>query len=114
MIAKLLKTMTALQNKVLEHQQMNKTILENIKVSMIRKYDNHTLQSNFRDHEGEPHLPTGTRRQDDNKNKATRSISLFQMIAKIVSIIRKYHNHKPQTTPWHREEESLERALSDA
>ena len=22
-------------------------------------------------------------------------------------MIRKYHNHKPQTTPWHREEESL-------
>ena len=25
----------------------------------------------------------------------------------IVSMIRKYHNHKPQTTPWHREEEPL-------
>ena len=24
---------------------------------------------------------------------------------KIVSMIRKYHNHKPQTTPWHRKEE---------
>ena len=22
-------------------------------------------------------------------------------------MIRKYHNHEPQTTPWHREEESL-------
>ena len=22
-------------------------------------------------------------------------------------MIRKYHNHKPQTTPWHREEEQL-------
>ena len=28
-------------------------------------------------------------------------------IWKIVSMIRKYHNHKPQTTPWHREEEPL-------
>ena len=27
--------------------------------------------------------------------------------AKIVSMIRKYHNHKLQTTPWHREEEPL-------
>ena len=27
--------------------------------------------------------------------------------AKIVSMIRKYHNHKPQTTPWHCEEEQL-------
>ena len=26
---------------------------------------------------------------------------------KIVSMIRKYHNHKPQTTPWHRKEEPL-------
>ena len=26
---------------------------------------------------------------------------------KIVSMIRKYHNHKTQTTPWHREEEPL-------
>ena len=25
---------------------------------------------------------------------------------KIVSMIRKYHNHKPQTNPWHRNEES--------
>ena len=23
------------------------------------------------------------------------------------SMIRKYHNHKPQTTPWHHEEDSL-------
>ena len=29
------------------------------------------------------------------------------IINEIVSMIRKYHNHKPQTTPWHREEESL-------
>ena len=28
---------------------------------------------------------------------------------KIVSMIRKYHNHKLQTTPWHREEEPLNR-----
>ena len=27
--------------------------------------------------------------------------------AKIVSMIRKYHNHKLQTTPWHRKEEPL-------
>ena len=26
---------------------------------------------------------------------------------KKVSMIRKYHNHKPQTTLWHREEEPL-------
>ena len=25
----------------------------------------------------------------------------------VKSMIRKYHNHKPQTTPWHREEEQL-------
>ena len=24
-----------------------------------------------------------------------------------MSMIRKYHNHKPKTTPWHREEEPL-------
>ena len=24
-----------------------------------------------------------------------------------MSLIGKYHNHKPQTTPWHREEEPL-------
>ena len=28
---------------------------------------------------------------------------------KIVSMIWKYHNHKLQTTPWHREEEPLNR-----
>ena len=27
---------------------------------------------------------------------------LFLHLHKIVSMIRKYHNHKPQTTPWHR------------
>ena len=26
-------------------------------------------------------------------------------ISKIVSMIRKYHNHKLQTNPWHRDEE---------
>ena len=26
---------------------------------------------------------------------------------KIVSMIREYHNHKPQSTPWHREVEPL-------
>ena len=33
--------------------------------------------------------------------------NLDLLLPKIVSIIRKYHNHKPQTTPWHREEEPL-------
>ena len=28
-------------------------------------------------------------------------------LGKIVSMVRKYHNHKPQTTPWHRKEEPL-------
>ena len=28
-------------------------------------------------------------------------------LPKIVSMVRKYHNQKPQTTPWHREEEPL-------
>ena len=31
---------------------------------------------------------------------------------KIVSMIRKYHNHKLQTTPWHHEEEPLISCLS--
>ena len=36
-------------------------------------------------------------------------IRLYSYIkfSKIVSKIRKYHNHKPQTTPWHREEEPI-------
>ena len=33
--------------------------------------------------------------------------SHFHIKPKIVSMIRKYHNHKPQTTPCHREEEWL-------
>ena len=48
--------------------------------------------------------------------KSINSFSLFKRyfeintsmtIAKIVSMIRKYHNHKLQTTLWHREEEPL-------
>ena len=32
----------------------------------------------------------------------------WKKVSEIVSeLIRKYHNHKPQTTPWHREEEPL-------
>ena len=31
----------------------------------------------------------------------------FSLYKKIVSMIMKYHNHKLQTTPWHREEERL-------
>ena len=34
-------------------------------------------------------------------------VVIFEKAAKIVSMIRKYHNHKLQTTPWHREEELL-------
>ena len=33
--------------------------------------------------------------------------NLVGEMLKIVSMIRKYHNHKPQTTLWHREEEPL-------
>ena len=29
----------------------------------------------------------------------------LEVLSKIVSMIRKYHNHKPKTNPWHREEE---------
>ena len=29
----------------------------------------------------------------------------LQVLSKKVSMIRKYHNHKPKTNPWHREEE---------
>ena len=32
-------------------------------------------------------------------------IRLQVFFSKIVSMIRKYHNHKPKTNPWHREEE---------
>ena len=28
-------------------------------------------------------------------------VKSIQIWLKIVSMIRKYHNHKPQTTPWH-------------
>ena len=31
--------------------------------------------------------------------------SIKNLISKIVSMIRKYHNHKLQTYPWHHEEE---------
>ena len=34
-------------------------------------------------------------------------VVIFEKAAKIVSMIRKYHNHKLQTTPWHHEEEPL-------
>ena len=37
--------------------------------------------------------------------KSSRSYLFFR--SKIVSMIRKYHYHKLQTTPWHREEEQL-------
>ena len=41
-----------------------------------------------------------------------KGISSFKMhkiihFSRKVSMIRKLHNHKPQTTPWHREEEPL-------
>ena len=35
-------------------------------------------------------------------------LALYQeimIVSKIMSMIRKYDNHKPQTIPWHREEE---------
>ena len=35
----------------------------------------------------------------------THLLFLTTLILKIVRMIRKYHNHKLQTNPWHREEE---------
>ena len=41
--------------------------------------------------------------QKKQQNKTKQSVFLYHcsVFAKIVSMIRKYHNHKPQTTPWH-------------
>ena len=33
--------------------------------------------------------------------------AIMQLVSQIVSMIRKYHNHKLQTTQWQREEEPL-------
>ena len=33
------------------------------------------------------------------------ALTICKLQPKIVSMIRKYHNHKLQTKPWHREEE---------
>ena len=43
-------------------------------------------------------LGTGSNSLDPDQ-----TLSFF--FPKIVSMIRKYHNHKPKTNPWHREEE---------
>ena len=41
------------------------------------------------------------------KSVANEVSSMVEKDAKIVSMIRKYHNHKPQATPLHRKEEPL-------
>ena len=38
-------------------------------------------------------------------SKILKHAHLIWFLAKIVSMIRKYHNHELQTNPWHREEE---------
>ena len=76
-------------------------------MSMIRKYHNHTLQTNPRHIGDELHKIHKT--PGRYLSKAPSSLYPIKMITKIVSMIEKYHNHKPQTTPWHREEEPLNR-----
>ena len=43
----------------------------------------------------------------NNNCDARKPIFKVSDQTKIVSMIRKYHNHKLQTTPWHREEKPL-------
>ena len=51
---------------------------------MIRTYHNHTLQTNQRHREEEPHLTfTVTRQPKDNKSKATSSLFLVKMLTKL-------------------------------
>ena len=42
-----------------------------------------------------------------NRKPQQNNFLLAFCMYKIVTMIRKYHNQKPQTTPWHREEEPL-------
>ena len=45
--------------------------------------------------------------QTDNSDETGGCIYSMTSCSKIVSMIRKYHNYKQQTTPWHPEEEPL-------
>ena len=49
---------------------------------MIRKYHNHTLQTNPRHREEEPRTLRAMR-QEDNLSKATSSLFIIEMIAKL-------------------------------
>ena len=44
---------------------------------------------------------------DTLKANPKLAVKVQLYLSKIVSMIRKYHNHKLQTTPWHCEEEPL-------
>ena len=46
-------------------------------------------------------------RPDGRNGPTTRPAFAKATQVKIVSMIRKYHNYKTQTTPWHREEKPL-------
>ena len=43
--------------------------------------------------------------EQNDKCKASKRLNDSKETLEIVSMIKKYHNHKLQTTPWHREEE---------
>ena len=58
-------------------------LIQPLKVSMIRKYHNYTLQTNPWQLEEEPQNITITKHLYDNKSKATRFLFLFKMIAKL-------------------------------
>ena len=66
-------------------------------MSIIRKYHNHTLQTNPQYHEEEPQNITVSKHQEDQQSKATSSLFPIKMIAKLERIQSTEQQNMEQT-----------------
>ena len=64
---------------------------------MIRKYHNHTLQTNPLHHEEKPQNTNIHKNEEDNSSKATSVLFLVKMIAKLERKQRYAYQNKDQT-----------------
>ena len=74
-------------------------------LSMIRKYQNHTLQTNPRHRKEEPHNITSNKTSGSNQSKATSLFFLIKMIAKLVGHTALINKSKDLTNYLHNQRE---------
>ena len=77
----------------------------NVKQNKEEGKDQESIQSSTTPYPGHHMGNDKNTRKKSHTREPKGKLFPQQVTTKIVSMIRKYHNHKLQTNPWHREEE---------